>query len=214
MEQYDYQAPPGYGDTFFVYAFDSNVLPLLVSGQNYYNQRVGIADGDFVLRWWRGTDLYANIAQGIQIRDRLQTPFFSDNLTTFPSTPNLMGQYMATGWPVCPEKWYPDQGYIGFDLLSALPNATPNTSGIGQLAFYGVRRRKGFRSDPQIYTMPSYMKEYQIQTTFTLPVGWSSASGGYLVTVPIQDYDFEMRRVDGFNNSGSTHASLTYNGRS
>lgn len=213
MEDYTYSTPQGYGDTFYVYAYDSTQIPL-TSGQDYFNQRVQIFDGDFILRWWKGCDLYSNISQGIQIRDRLQNQFFATQITPFSPPPNQMGPYMSTGWPVCPEKWYPDTGYIGFDLYSALPNTAPNVSGIGQVAFYGVRRRKGFKNDPQIYTNPSYEKEYQIDVNFVLPAGWSSNSGGFLVQVNVPDFDFEMRRVDGFNNSQSTHATLTYSGRS
>lgn len=197
MEDYTYSTPQGYGDTFYVYAYDSNILPL-VSGQNYFNQRVVISDGDFVLRWWKGCDLYSNISQGIQIRDKLQNQFFSDTINPFSQAPNLMGPYMSTGWPVCPEKWYPDQGYIGFDLFSALPNVSPNTSAIGQLAFYGVRRRKGFKNDPQVYTSPAYEKEYQTTVTVKIPAGFSSTSGGLLTTVNVTDFEFEMRRIDGF----------------
>lgn len=214
MEDITYTGTPdGYGDTFYIYAYDSTVLPL-VSGTSYKNLRVNILDGDFILRWWRGCDLYANIAQGIQIRDRLQNQFFSDTLTPFlSSATSVLGSYMASGWPVLPEKYYPDQGYIGFDLQSALPNIAPNTSGIGQLAFYGVRRRKGLKSDPQTYTSPNYANDYQIQASPTIPAGWSSASGGFLVQIPVQDYDFEIMRWDGFQVGGGTAATLTYSGR-
>lgn len=212
MEDYTYSTPQGYGDTFYVYAYDSTTLPL-TSGNNYFNQRVNILDGDFILRWWKGCDLYSNISQGIQIRDKLQNQFFSDTLTPFSPAPNLLGAYQSTGWPVCPEKWYPDSGYIGFDLFSVLPNVAPSTSGMGQLAFYGVRRRKGYINDPQTYTNPGYDKEFQLQISFSLPIGWSSTSGGFLVNYQVPDFDIQIRRVDGFNNSQSTFATLTYIGR-
>ena len=208
MEDYTYTTPPGYGDTFYVYAYDSTTIPL-VSGSTYNNLRILINDGDFIARWWRGCDLYANISQGIQIRDYLQNPYWSANLQPFLQPSNQQSLLASTGWAILPEKWYPDSGYIGFDLISALPNITPNVSGIGQLAFYGVRRRKGLLNDPQVYTYPSYEKVFDLQTTVTLPTGFSSASGGYLTALEVPDYDFECRRVDGFGGSTGIAATLS-----
>jgi hypothetical protein len=213
MDAYPYTTPAGYGDTYFCYAFDSDntinpAAPALTPGNNYYNQRIVISDGDFILRWWKGLDILGNIAQQLQIRDHLQNQFFSDllsaNITLTPN-PSLMSSYMDTGWAVLPEKWYPDSGYIGFDLLGVQPNGARNT---GQIAFHGVRRRKGINSDPVPSLYPWYEKPFSFQVTFTVPAGWSNASGGYLVTLPITDYDFELRRIDGFGGSAGVAATL------
>ena len=109
MDCYPYTTPPGYGDTFYIYAFDSDntinpSVPALTPGNNYYNQRIVISDGAFIARWWKGLDTLGNIAQSLQIRDHLQNQWFSNLLSSNLSTSNLMPPYMSTGWPVLPEK--------------------------------------------------------------------------------------------------------------
>lgn len=205
MDAYPYHTPPGYGDTFYIYAFDADASGAnLAQGGNFYNQRIVISDGAFLARWWKGLDTLGNIAAQLQIRDHLQNQYFSDLLNANLAANNIMRPFMNTGWGICPEKWYPDSGYIGFDLLNVQPNATQPA----QLAFGGVRRRKGLRSDPQPSVYSSYDKEFQFQVTFTIPMGWSNTSGGFLVTVPVTDYDFELRRIDGFGGSSGVAATL------
>jgi hypothetical protein len=121
MEDYTYTTPQGYGDTFYVYAYDTDTSGF-TPGTDALNQRIIISDGEFVVRWWRGVDQLGNAARSVQIRDRLQNRYFSDTLNLEPATGSLMNAYMNTGWPVCPEKWYPDSGYIGFDLFTIQPN--------------------------------------------------------------------------------------------
>jgi hypothetical protein len=193
MENYNYRTPPGYGDTFFVYAFDADASGAnLTPGLNYFNQRIVISDGSFLSRWWRGVDQYGNVSNSIQIRDRLSTPFFSDLLSPASVLGNAQ-DYQNSGWGIVPEVHYPDSGYIGFDLVGVLPNAALP----GQLAFHGVRRRKGIQNDPVPSLYPYYEKPYQYQVSPTLPIGWSNSSGGYLATQVIDEFDFELRRIDG-----------------
>lgn len=201
MDLYPYRTPPGYGDTFFVYAFDGDAL---TSGNNYYNQRIVISDGDFIARWWKGVDSLGNISQKIQIRDHLSNQYFGDFISPNVTPASLMNPFMDTGWPILPEKWYPDSGYIGFDLQGALPIAAQ----VGQLAFGGVRRRKGYRNDPQPSVYPWKEESFCIPVSFTLPIGWSNSSGGFLVTQEIPDYDFELRRIDGFSGLSGIAATL------
>ena len=196
MEAYDYITPEGYGDTFYVYAFDCDSSGAnLTPGSNAFNQRINIVDGDFVVRWFKGIDPLGNAANGIMLRDALQTPWFSNPITpASPSTGSLMDNLLGTGWPVLPEKLYPLNGYIGFDLYTVLPNAAQ----VGQLAFHGVRRRKGYVSDPQPSAFKYYEKPYQIEVDFSIPSGWSNTSGGFRVNQAVTDYDFEMRRIDAY----------------
>ena len=210
MEAYNYTTPPGYGDTFYVYAFDVDVSGAnLPAGSNAFNQRQNITNGDFVLRWFKGIDPLGNAAEQIQIRDWLQTPFFSNPISPGLLAPNIMANFMGTGWAVMPEKVYPSNGYIGFDLYTVLPTS----SQAGQLAFHGVRRRKGFLSDPLPSDYRYYEKPYQIQVTFVIPAGWSSNNGGFKVVVPITDYDFELRRIDSFGTlSGGCVGTTLYGG--
>jgi hypothetical protein len=208
MEAYDYLTPDGFGDTYFVYAFDvdnaggmgANITP----GANALRQRIGINDGEFRARWWRGVDQYGNASQGIQIRDRLQNQYFSDTLVLNPTSGSLMNPTMNTGFPIMPEVAYPDSGYIGLDFYGALPGATNQP---GQIAFHGVRRRKGIKSDPVPSPYKYYEKPYQYQVTATIPAGYSITSAGVLIQIPITDFDFECRRIDGY---GAANASLTY----
>ena len=206
MEVYDYRTPKGFGDTFFVYAFDVDGSGANIpAGSNAYNQRIIISDGEFIVRWWRGADQYGNAANGVQIRDRLQTPWFSDTLSPNSALGNAQ-DYQNTGFAVMPEVKYPESGYIGFDIIGALPNAALP----GQLAFYGVRRRRGLQNDPMKSPYKYYEKPYQYQVTVEIPAGWSSASGGLLTTQVIEDFDFELRRIDGYDTAMPLTASLVY----
>jgi len=74
-----YRTPPGYGDTFYCYAYNGE---LLTNGQDAINQKIEVNDGDFVARYWSGLD---TIATSIQIRDRISNPYFSSevNLSGF-----------------------------------------------------------------------------------------------------------------------------------
>ena len=187
---YSYPTPPGYGDTFYIYAFDTD---LLAAGSDVLNQHLSISDGSFLARWWTGVSALGNAAAGVQIRDRLQNNFFSEPITPYAAGSSIQ-DLMGTGWGIVPEVFYPENGYIGLDFYGIRP--TPLKP--GQIAFGGVRRRQGFHNDPFPSSYPWYEEVYSYQADFTIPAGWSASSGGFLVSIPITQFDFELRRIDGY----------------
>jgi hypothetical protein len=209
-----YVTPAGFGDTFYVYAFDADSL---TNGQDAYNQRVVIADGQFVMRQWAG--LYS-CASGIQIRNRLQNPLNSGSKGA-----TMSG--FKTGTPVIPEVWYPGSGYIGFDLFNVnrtvIGTDGGNTIYGAQLAFAGVRRRAGVASDPMESRYKYYEKPYSYR--FDLSINqYASVSGvstsPQLNQLYVDDqYDFVLQRIrvvktptPGTEYTTPTFKILLYNG--
>lgn len=185
-----YVVPAGFGDTFFIYAFDADGL---TNGQDVYNQRVQVVDGAFVMRQWMGLN---NVATAIQIRNRLQTPFNGG------ARGANYSQYL-TGVPMIPEEWYPEVGYIGFDLFNVNKTVIgvdgPNTIFASQLAFAGVRRRQGVASDPMESRYKYYEKPYSYR--FDLTINQYASTGGVL-SQPVfnqlvidDQYDFVLQRI-------------------
>lgn len=208
---YDYKTPPGYGDTFFMLAYDGGAL---TDGQDAYNQKVSVNNGDFILRYWSGLE---TIATSIQLRDRIQNPFSSSSV-------NLSGY--QTGVPVIPEKQYPDSGYIGFDLFNIAQTVIGARGGTtlyaSQLVFAGVRRRRGIQGDPMESRIgPYYEKPFSINYDLTINDYGLDANG--VVVAPVlnlayvPDYDFVLKLIrvsqsDGtLENVTPTFSILLYN---
>lgn len=210
-----YVTPPGYGDTFYIYAFDGDGL---TAGVPALNQRIPILDGDFIVRQFSGLD---TMSSGIQIRDRLQNPYFGALFAQ-------LGGF-SSGVPVIPEKWYPEDGYIGFDLNTVTKKTIGVEGGVttfaSQICFFGVRRRKGVQSDPMASNYPGgkdwYSKPYALQ--FSLAITNAATVGGVLQgptlqTVFVPDYDFMLMGIRAVNTSGTledptpSFKILLYNG--
>lgn len=207
-DPYTYHTPEGYGDTFFIYAFDADSL---TNGTTVINQRIPILDGDFIVRYVSGLD---TVASGIQIRDRLSNPWFGgNNANGAASLFALLGGF-GSGWPVLPEKQYPQDGYISFDLSGVAKKAIGVEGGVttfaSQLCFYGVRRRKGTQSDPTPSAFPYYEKQFTlkqpIDTSFQITnfatVG-GVLQGGTLQVVFVPDYDFVLHGIRVVQTSGT-----------
>ncbi len=209
-----YVVPAGFGDTFFVYAFDADGL---TNGQDVYNKRVRIDDGSFVLRQWSGLD---TVASAIQIRNRIQNPFNAG------ARGANYSQY-RTGVPLVPEEWYPEDGYIGFDLFNVNKTVIGvdggNTIFASQLAFAGVRRREGVASDPMESRYKYYEKPYSYR--FDLTINQFASVGGITQqpdfhSFQITDgYDFVLQRIrvvqtptPGTESVTPTFKMLLYNG--
>jgi hypothetical protein len=193
MGLYDYSVPDGYGDTFFQYVYAADAL---TNGQSYFAQVVAtIDDGDFVLRHWAGLDTVVNNTTGT-------VQFYDPNLRNFFAAPALLGSF-ASGKGVDPEKWYPQRAAIKADL-GVIDKAVAGTDGAltvyaSQLVFSGVRRRKGFRSDPGPSAYKYYEEEFAYP--FQLSIDNYASTGGVLnpatqYMIQIQDRDFELRRIE------------------
>lgn len=200
-EIYHYPVPQGYGDTFFVYAYDGGAQPL-VNGQSYQGLSIPILDGDFVVRYTTG---FETIGTGFQVYDSLLRQTSSDFM-------NLGAGYLPTGILAVPERVYPVTNLIRFDVR----NAAPVTAGViggttiykSQLLFYGVRRRAAHYSDPEPSPYNYYEKDYEVGkensaiATYPVVINQFAATAGGVINQPqvemiaIRDFDFELRRVE------------------
>lgn len=200
---YDYAIPPGYGDTFFMYAFDGDVF---TAGQSYFSQRIQFRDGAFIVRSWNGQD---TVNQGnIQLYDRYKYYWFAPpgvNLSSFRS-----------GMMVLPERYYPENSFLQFDII----NAQPIIAGVdgaltvyaSQLIFSGVRRRPGVVSDPDPSPYP--YREIPFMYPVSVIINNYASTGGVLnpyvqYLIPINDYDFELRRIEAPFLSQSAGGAIT-----
>jgi hypothetical protein len=199
-----YRTPPGYGDTFFIYAYNGDGL---VNSTDAYNKSIPISDGDFVLRAWSGL---WSMASKIQIRDAKQTQLFSA----------FMGWAGLSGVPVVPELFYPVNGLISIDLSQVARLSVGADGGniiyASQICFYGVRRRRGVVGDPQpSYSLgigDYYKKPYSIQYQFD--INKYASSGGVstapdLHQVPVRDLDFVLEKIRVYKTNTGTYESPT-----
>lgn len=198
MESYQYMTPPGFGDTFYAYTFNGNALG---NGNSPSSLRTQITNGDFILRAWAGLE---TVADKIQLYDHIYNAFGSLPVAWGKSAKFFnVNKPMSNGIPVLPEKWYPDFGKIVFDLVNTSPYSTGTDNAANnvyqsQLAFYGVRRRKGVQSDPQgsDYAFTERPRSYQATLTLNSYQQVSNvATAPVLLQTLITDYDFELRRI-------------------
>lgn len=206
------RTPPGFGDQFYIYVFQPSANSE-VTGGSYSLIPIQIQDAAFVLRSWSGADSVLTSgtprsANGtIQIYDRL-------NLGKY-QIPTIIPANFPTGESVTPEKIYPVNSALRFDLTNltlATSSAGGNTVPNDQLAFYGVRRFEGAKSDPEPSLYQFYEKDYAIPFSQALTLN-GNASGPVLQSqyiIPIQDYDFELRRIEaGKSLNGTTFTQLS-----
>lgn len=194
---YHYSPPPGYGDTFFMYAYNGG---LLTNGTEVDGVHINIYDGDFVCRYWAGLE---TIATKIMIYDPLIRKCFASPVDY--STPR------PTGMVVLPERVYPVNNAIRFDLIGINQRSPGVQSGTtifaSQLVFAGVKRRALHYSDPEPSSYPYYEKNFAPNTpgatgSFQLSINKYAADASGNINppdtyeIPIRDFDFELRRVE------------------
>lgn len=113
---YKYDTPEGYSDIFFIYVFDANAAGL-VDGNTYNNLGIPVTDGEFVCRAWNGAYSVLDTTPGslgrLQIYGAVKDKWW--DLPVIVYTENPTGQCTA----VFPEKVYPNNGFIRFDLVDA-----------------------------------------------------------------------------------------------
>ena len=213
---YDYKVPTGFGDTFFIYAFNPSANGLITG--DAFLQSISILDGDFICRAWSGDDTITDPTTGpasIQIYDTLRHAWFS--------LPIHIYEFFPNGQSVVPEKKYQDGGFLRFDLLNINPKLNTNIgTGVSvyadQLCFYGVRRNAGATGDPAPSTYKYYEKEYTITFDFSINKNGIATPATGLpnpdsYVVPIDDFDFELRQLyyTSSNTEESPFAILLYN---
>ena len=182
-EQIGYQPPTGKYDQPFYYIFDGSPL---TDGVNALNQAVQLDPGigDFIMRRAVGWSNVVNIGDNgaYQLKDYSKNP-----LSAAPLFVNIHGLPFDDG--VYPrEQFYPATGKIGFDLYSVL-RATPLST--AQIAFMGIRRQAGVI--PLLH--PPYRFRPQTQSyiqTVLITTGPGVNQGGTLLSLNVNDYDFEL----------------------
>jgi hypothetical protein len=195
-----YETPPGYRDQWFTYAYDADAL---ADGANYNGLVVPIeADADFIVRRISGGPqvLSAAVPPPGQMRvyDRLSA--------AHSSAPVYNTFYRSVA--VVPERLYPAGGAIPFDLFSVLRSSnidpvTGTPAFNAQLAFQGVRRRRGQPED-SLYSY--YEKPFIYRQVITVDwENWLIVAGVAIAPnpprqfyLPIQDYDFELHLLRAF----------------
>lgn len=110
---YDYDTPDGYSDVFFIYVFDAK-LAGLNNGADYTQQGVKVTDGAFVCRAWNGAYSVLDGTPGswgtIQLYGRASDQWFDNPTVVYTPNPGPIS--------VLPEKEYPVDGIIKFDLTN------------------------------------------------------------------------------------------------
>jgi hypothetical protein len=193
---YDYETPDGYGDSFYVYVYNPAESGL-VSGESYSYVPIQIQDGAFILRAWSGADSVLAHTGVLATWGTIQ--LYDPHSRLFWDLPTSVFSNCATGAAVLPEKSYPDNSALRFDLANTeLALDATAVVPVSQLAFYGVRRIQGGASDPAQSQYRYKEIDFSIPFTFPLQGNGTAAGPGPLTqyTVQIQDYDFELRRIE------------------
>lgn len=191
-----YQTPPGFLDQPFAYVFDGSQLA--DGAGEIQNNIINInADSDFILRHIAGVPTCVNTPQsGGRFNFRNASGSYANGN---PSS----GIAFPPNWPVVPEKLYPHNSQLAFDLYQTLraSNACGGTPiYTAQIAFFGVRRvhaSGAFRN----WTSPYNFRERKYTYSYSLTINWAylNASGvpqGPMPqTLQLDSYDFELQRI-------------------
>jgi hypothetical protein len=187
-----YHTPPGKVDFPFAYVFDATAVPdAQAVRQN--NAVVLQGDSEFILRHIAGVNLcVATGANGGRFSYRGAEHRYAQG------NPSA-GIAFPPNWPVVPEKLWPRDSAIQFDLYQTLRNATvcgETPIYNSYIAFFGVKR---FSGSP--YRTPYAYYEQKYTYSFDLTINWNHFSTGTTVAPPrrffvlIDRYDFELMRI-------------------
>lgn len=196
-----YQTPDGYYDQpymivdnrSFVVVDGAEIFPDPWAGLtiNSMNQSVE-GDSSFVLR-----RIISNRYAGLQLRDRIQRPMFSQTL----------GANQVFSIPVIPESIYPPGSAIRWDYVNFVAYDALSTAGTGvavvnhQTVFQGVRRFTGLGNYPQESRYK--WKTVPFTYAYTGVLGWNIFSSlvppviapAQQFNVPVNDYDFVLESI-------------------
>jgi hypothetical protein len=192
-----YHAPPGALDVPYVYVFDAsgitdNLAELLNNSLQINNNSA------FILRHIQGLNLCVKTAANggaFGYKNASQSYAHSN-----PGTGILVN---SGNWPVVPEKEYPANSIISFDLFNTLRNfnvcgQTPIYN--SQVAFCGVKRYPAEQGrKPQ--TTPYKWKPFKQTYTYSLLLNYAHFDAGGHPTPAVRyafqldNYDFELMRI-------------------
>jgi hypothetical protein len=190
-----YQTPPGFVDSPFAYVYDGTQLTDGVSYQSVTKQLQG--DSDFILRRIIGVpNVIASAASGGRFNYRNASQSYSAG------NPGA-GICFNNVWPVVPEKAYPKNTQIVFDLynVSRAFTACGETPVYNSfIAFLGVKRftqNQGYRTN----TTPYKFRPLKYSYSYTLTIDWAhfNAAGAPNASQQfsqlLDTYDFELLRI-------------------
>jgi hypothetical protein len=196
----DYRTPAGYVDDFFAYVYDADNLPDL---GNYRDVPVTIeADSDFVLRKIDGMGTVLAAAPGTVRAGQFLLKDANGGRVSESERYAQIGPGIDTT-AIVPERTYPRQGAIRFDLLNVQKQLyfTPGppflTVPAAQFIFTGVKRYAGsekqstykYRLLPYSYTIRFFIDWDVYAYIAGVPAGRSPAQQFY---IPVNDLDFEL----------------------
>ncbi len=179
-----YTPPTGYIDQPFFWCFDTDTITDATSPQNI---AINLPGGfDFLLRRVTGMDSVLNPTTG-QFMFRM-----GNKVRNYANSPLDICQFLTDFMLGC-ECTYPETGAISFDLFNTLKASLSTLDGdidYGQIAFQGVRRRKGTDS-----TLPG-RKFRRVPQTLKFPINlnWShfSTQPTRKFSFVIDNFDYEM----------------------
>jgi hypothetical protein len=184
-----YRTPDGRLDIPFAYVFDATGI---ADGQaqvpNLAKALQG--DSDFILRRIAGVSNCVNTsaAGGKWAFKNASGSYAMGNAGS--------GIVAYPNWVVLPEKLYPVNTQIVFDLFQTLRANNPCASAIytSYIAFFGVKRLsvdRGYRSNTTAYQYREKKYSYSINFTLTNAAGTGPIRQSQL----IDNYDFELQRI-------------------
>lgn len=184
MAQYEYLTPAGYGDLFYQYGYTPPST--LANASTVTGLQLPVDNYDFIARHWAGWETIIDTpANGglVQAYDSIHRNYASQPLE-FGSFPQ--------GQVILPEKLYPVNSLISFDLYKVL-KATNSETAASQLVWSGVRRYPGSASDPA--PSPFNFKRKRQYYPYNLTVQQAPVASAFY-QIQITDFDFELERIE------------------
>lgn len=190
MREQQYKTPEGKVDIPFFYVFDPRSL---TPGTSPAGLVVPIREHDFLLRSVVGTStaatswLYYNPSDSPAMGsgDVLTSGFAAAPIRTSPR------------YTVVPEKFFPANSQIKFDLATVALAANADGNDIALIGFQGVKRAGKGQFGWSTYQTPYqyYESPYSYQITIDINFFLSQGAGPRSFVVPITDFDFELQMV-------------------
>jgi hypothetical protein len=182
-----YTPPEGYIDQPFFWCYDTDDVSDATSP---YNIAVNLPGGyDFILRRITGVNSVLNPATGgftVRVGNRVRQL----------ASGVLVNPLKLADWLLACEITYPESGAISFDLYNTLKQSLPSSEGAipyGQIAYQGVRRRKG-----QDSTLPGRrFRRMPFHLVLPIDLNWSyfSTQRARRFSFVVDNFDYEMHGV-------------------
>lgn len=189
-----YHTPEGFLDFPFAYVFDGSTL--VDNSAAIQNNVINVdSDSDFLLRHIAGVPTCVSPTTGRFNYRNASGSYSAGN----PSS----GIIFPNNWPVLPEKLYPANSQIAFDLYNTLRsfNACGGTPIYNaQIAFMGVKRVRdngAYRSHRSNYRYRErkYTYSYSLTLNFAHFTAGGAATGPQRFSLQLDSYDFELQRI-------------------